>query len=379
MSRWRGEQSGSLKRKKTGWFARWREYIEKDGKIVYDQVTKKIGDKEMTKAEAQQELRARLQVANGPASIRQTIATFQQFIDIRFRPEHMEHLERNTKIQHESLLKNHILPTFGKLRLREITKPLVQAWVNGKAKQTSFRTCQACYAILRTALNFAEENGCWRGPLPTRKVKLPKPSVVRTPIALTEVQVNAVLGQLDEPARTLVLLVVLTGMRVGEAVALDWAHVNLTDEPRLLGRETLPGRTIAVRKNFTAGEMKSAPKTPAGCRNIPIIPVLWMALFAIRQDSGLVLRNKNGEPLDAHNIANRKLAPACIAVGLPRLGFHVFRHTLSTLAQQKGMSVAEARDVLGHATNAMTMKYTHGSLDRARESMSKLDIGGKVQ
>lgn len=380
MGRWKGEQRGVLERRKTGWFGRWYEYIEREGAIVYAQVTRKLAGADANKGEAQAELAARLAVANGPAAVKQNIATLAQFVDIRFRPGHLEYLERSTQIQYDSLLRNHILPPLGEQRMRDITRPLVQLWVNGLVKKDlSPQTVRTCHAVLGAVFRHADEQGLWRGELPTLRVKLPKLQRVRDTRALTEEQVTAILANLQEPAHTLALTLALTGMRIGEALALDWRHVNLGDEPRILGREVLGPRAIAVRRNYVAGAMKDSPKTPAGCRNVPIVPSLWVALFAIRQEEGLVFRNRAGGPLDGHNIANRALKAACAAAGLPRMGFHVFRHTLATLAQQKGMSVAEAGQVLGHAATAVTLRYTHGSVDRARDVLAELKIGGKVQ
>ena len=42
MARWRGEQRGVLEQRKTGWFGRWREYVDRDGEIRWEQVTRKL-------------------------------------------------------------------------------------------------------------------------------------------------------------------------------------------------------------------------------------------------------------------------------------------------------------------------------------------------
>lgn len=114
VSRWRGEQRGVLEQRATGWFGRWREYVQReDGQIVWQQVTRKLGDAEMTRGEAQIELNRRLAHANGPARVEANLATVQQFVDVRFRPDHINALKPATQAQYESLLKNHILPAIG--------------------------------------------------------------------------------------------------------------------------------------------------------------------------------------------------------------------------------------------------------------------------
>jgi integrase len=169
-----------------------------------------------------------------------------------------------------------------------------------------------------------------------------------------------------------------SGMRVGEALALDWSHVNLGEQPRVVGREVIPGYTIAVRRTLSAGQIQdSPPKTPSGRRNIPIHASLWVALMAVKREQGLVFQGRNGQPLDAHNIANRELKRVGEKLGIGRIGFHVFRHTLSTLAQAAGMPIGDVRGVLGHASAATTMLYTHPT-EQARKVLDSLELNGKV-
>jgi integrase len=223
----------------------------------------------------------------------------------------------------------------------------------------------------------ADDLGFWRGPLPTERLKLPKLVRVRESRALTEEQVAAILEHLEGQERLLVMTLFFTGMRVGEALALDWCHVNMSDKPMTLGRESIPAHTIAVRRNWSVGQFKESPKTPSGRRNIPIHASLWVALMAVRREAGLVFPGPTGtKPMDAHNIANRSLKRAGEALGLGRIGFHVFRHTLASLAQAHGMTVGEVRGVLGHASAATSMLYVHGDAERARKVIE--EIGGKV-
>lgn len=101
--------------------------------------------------------------------------------------------------------------------------------------------------------------------------------------------------------------------------------------------------------------------------------------MAVKREDGLLFESRTGKPIDGHNVANRALLKATKAVGLPRLGFHVFRHTFCTLVQAKGMAIGEVKGVLGHTSAATSMIYTHGDQERARAVMEKVEVKGKVQ
>jgi hypothetical protein len=99
-----GVQRGVLEQRATGWFGRWREYVQReDGQIVWQQVTRKLGDAEMTRGEAQIELNRRLAHANGPARVEANVATVQQFVDVRFRPDHIAALKPDKEVVLEGM------------------------------------------------------------------------------------------------------------------------------------------------------------------------------------------------------------------------------------------------------------------------------------
>jgi integrase len=81
----------------------------------------------------------------------------------------------------------------------------------------------------------------------------------------TAVGVTRLLSVLEEPERTLVLMAVLTGMRVGELLALRWKNVDFQR------------RIVRVRESVYEGHI-STPKTQGGIRDIPFGPTLEQAL-----------------------------------------------------------------------------------------------------
>jgi integrase len=155
-------------------------------------------------------------------------------------------------------------------------------------------------------------------------------------------EIQKLLPRLSEPCRTVVLIAVLTGLRIGEILALRWKRVDLLR------------RTIEVAETFSDGEFGS-PKTRSSRRVIPMGESLAKVLEAHKSRStrttseDLVFTTPKGTPLSSKNLYNRALAPACDEIERPRVSWHSFRHTHATLLAESGESMKTAQALLGHS------------------------------
>jgi len=129
--------------------------------------------------------------------------------------------------------------------------------------------------------------------------------------------VRTLLEKLDEPCRSIVAIAVLTGLRIGEILALRWKRVDLMTE------------VLEVAETFSSGEF-GPPKTRSSRRTIPMSATLVTLLKQLRptgcEPERLVFATWKGTPLNPKNLYNRQLAPACDAIGRPRVSWHSFRH-----------------------------------------------------
>ena len=53
--------------------------------------------------------------------------------------------------------------------------------------------------------------------------------------------------------------------------------------------------------------------------------------------------------------------------------FHDLRHTFASWAVQRGVTLPELKELLGHATLAMVMRYAHLAPEQIRSAVSRLD------
>jgi integrase len=136
--------------------------------------------------------------------------------------------------------------------------------------------------------------------------------------------------------------------------------------------------TISVVETYSGGEFGS-PKTKSSRRIIPMSSTLLAILEKHRSSSKsktpdeLVFQTPTGTPLDAHNLYNRELAPACDRIGLSRVSWHSFRHTHATLPSETGESLKTAQSLLGHSDLETTLAvYTHVVPDSQKRAVERV-------
>jgi integrase len=174
------------------------------------------------------------------------------------------------------------------------------------------------------------------------------------------------IASLKEPVRTLVLVAVLTGLRIGELLALRWKHLDL-----LLGR-------IQVRETVSEGKF-GTPKTKSSRRDVPISDTVREALLVQRSRSrqtgadDLIFTTPKQTPLNPKNLLRRQLRPACVALELPLVSWHSFRHTHATLLGEVGESLKTAQALLGHSDLETTLNvYTHAIPESQKRAVDKV-------
>ena len=167
--------------------------------------------------------------------------------------------------------------------------------------------------------------------------------------AMTEAEWRRLLEYLPAQWRTFHQLLLETGMRVSEALGLDWSDVELQAPPR-----------IHVRRQHYRGTTGPL-KTRASRRQLPLSADLAERLAALRPDGaqGPVFVTRNGTRYLERNI-RRVLARAAAEAGLEWVSFHSFRHTCASFLFAAHKTPLQVSRWLGHADPAFTLRtYAH--------------------
>jgi len=163
---------------------------------------------------------------------------------------------------------------------------------------------------------------------------------------LTPEQVRLLLAALEtHPFQAFFTLLLMTGMRRGEALALHWADVCLDD-----GHADVK-YTLEHAKGGTYSF--APPKTVRSRRRVPLNALAVTALRrhhaqqleqrlaagAAWKDEDLVFTDATGHALRGNHILQRQFAPLLQRVGLPHIRLHDLRHTAASLLAQQGVHV----------------------------------------
>jgi len=167
----------------------------------------------------------------------------------------------------------------------------------------------------------------------------------RVPRALSVAEIRELRAWLndDEKARgrdlpDLVDMLLATGLRVGEALAVTWDAVNLPSG-------TVEVRGTVIRVKGQGLMIKSAPKTRAGFRTL-VLPSWAMEMLKLRpygRPDQTVFCSGPGGLRDRDNVISY-LRAALNAAGFEWATSHTFRRTVATLMDQSGLSARAAAD-----------------------------------
>ena len=243
----------------------------------------------------------------------------------------------------------HLLSSFGDRPLGSITKADVLAFrarmaaLPGRTGETlSPASINKCMGILRQCLTEASE----RFGLPdvfkgVKRLKARRPDV--QPFSLEEVE--RIRATIRPDFRDYVTVRFFTGMRTGEINGLRWKYVDF--EKGL----------ILVRETFSAGEAEENAKTETSLRDIPMLPAVREALKRQLEqrnpDSEYVFCTREGNPVDAHNFANRVWYPLLRYLELDKRRPYQTRHTTATLMLASGENPEWIARLMGHANTQM--------------------------
>ncbi len=181
---------------------------------------------------------------------------------------------------------------------------------------------------------------------------------------LTREEIASLLAAASPRYLPLLATAIYTGMRFSEVLALSWGDVDFA------------AGVIHVRHALARGRAgvpphRSAPKTPAAMREIPLVPQLARMLKHHRRavffadDADYVFATRSGRPLLHRNAARdafrRTVARAGLDAGGQRLRFHDLRHTFAShLIIDVELDPAQVSRILGHARTSFTLDtYTH--------------------
>ena len=282
---------------------------------------------------------------------------------------------------------NQLIPRLGSMPVGMIGREDIQKTVNalydsGLSRSTLTKAFQA----VRAALDWHRQSS--GGADICAGVRLPKKSAFMTsaPKYFTADECRTLLEAAyseranGKPVYRLggaIGLLMFTGMRAGELIALRWEDIDKDD--RLLRIRKSAG-AVPDRDFGGCKLVVTCPKTAGSERAIPLCGSALEALGRLRKqtfESGYVIAGKNGGMLDPRCLDDLFYSVQKRA-GIPpekRSGVHSLRHTFASLLYCAGADTSTVSRLLGHSSVAVTGNiYLHISGEKFAKEVSKLDL-----
>jgi integrase len=319
------------------------------GKEVWKSLkTSHFGVAQARLAEFLKEHRQRVSTANGEVSAKMTFREAAQI--------HLRNLDDSLRIKPRTrrywrqrlaaLVKSWC--GLNETEIRKITPSECKKWASGYAKIASPTNYNNTVALLRHVLNVAIEAGVIyanpaaalkRAAIRSRQIELPSTDKFNALIA----EMNAGSSRHSRNCADFAMGLAVTGMRKGEANALEWRDVD-----------------------FEAGEIVVRGDTETGTKNwelrrVPLIPDARGLFQRMRSE-------RQAEPLDAKVFLVREcqkaLDRACKKVGTGRVTHHDMRHLFATRCIERGVDIPTVSRWLGHKDGGALAMKTYGHLRR---------------
>ncbi len=258
-------------------------------------------------------------------------------------------------------MKNHLLPFFGKTKLDAIGRTQVEAFkAHQLRKGLSGKTINNHLAILSKLLGEAQERGIIATVPKITWMERTKPEID----FLSHEEFRALIDN-AEPGRwrTMVGLILNTGLRIGEACALKWENVDLTSKRLRVTSAVLRG-VIGTPKN---GKARDIPLNDEAIALLHEMPKRVGSPWVFPNQDGGFIRQTH---LRSFYAAFRR---QCTRAGISRrIGWHTLRHTFASHLVMAGVPLKAVQELLGHGTIEMTMRYAHLSPNTKRDAVQAL-------
>ncbi|ACZ42474.1 integrase family protein [Thermobaculum terrenum ATCC BAA-798] len=343
-------------------------YRRRDGRWVAAVVHagRRISRYAKTRREAQKQLRELLEAAAEHRLVPPNKLTLEQYLaewlEVRSRE-----LRVSTRVNYQRLIEQHICPALGGRRLQALAALELSRWLAGLGERLP-RRAQEAYALLHKALADAVRLGLL-ATNPLDRVEPPKHQR-RRPTLPARDQIALLIAALEAGKAgwysELLLFLLGSGCRIGEALGLEWGDVDWQEGSVRISRQLLE----------VGGEVhESPPKSRAGER---VIALPAFALEALRQQRAKKLGkycflSSTGTTPCRRNVL-RALHAVCAELGLPRLRIHDLRHVHASLLAHAGVPPKVAQSRLGHSSPMVTLQVYQHVLDGAdREAALRLE------
>ena len=283
----------------------------------------------------------------------------------------------------KSYLRLRILPTFGNVAIGSITPgKLIDFFTGMQAEGLSYHTIERYYAFLNVVFKMAKKTGVIDDN-PMTMVDKPGPRkdelISEGVEACTAEEIARLMRIMEkEPLKwkVIVRLLIETGMRVGECVALRWTDINWRTN------------AITIRGSLGYTQEKGVYLTTPKNRRVRTVYVSddMMCLLLTHYIDNT---RKANSPYVNHRVDAPKpmnpqspgkyLKKLCLLHDLPHIHPHKLRHSYASIAITNGADVTSVANNLGHRDSAITLRVYSNANEKSKRKASNICLDAVMQ
>lgn len=290
----------------------------------------------------------------------------------------------------DSAARNQLYPNFKHRLLKDVSSDELQNFISELIESgLSYSAVKKTYDILNGCLQHAALKGdIQRNPM--LLVQSPSPSTfeLKQIRALTQEEEHTLFNELQKTWTTgnpkysykdAFIIMVNTGLREGELVALDWDDIDFENRTIRVNKTAISVKDRSASGKLTGKchqEIQYTPKTKSGNRVVPINIRALAALERIHEanSNSMSVLSTETKARPMVNVLYKQLKRAADRCGIYGISPHTLRHTFATRLFEKGANVKDVSVILGHSSVNITYNtYIHVILERKENVVALLD------
>ena len=281
--------------------------------------------------------------------------------------------------KYTNIINLHLLPFFRDQDIHNITLEQMESFYNGllitktvKGTALAPKTTLDILSVMKAILLYATTKK-YMNILPVLRYEyraVPKKLVVLSgrnqKILSTYLCVNLTYRNLG------LLICMYTGIRLGEACALTWEDISLTE-----GYIYIHKTMQRIQKEHNGKKTMiiiTEPKTQSSIRTIPLPRQLIQLIKSSELPmQGYLLTGSYEKYIEprSYQYHFKKILQQC---KIPQTNFHTLRHTFATRCVELGFDIKTLSEILGHSNINITLnRYVHPSFDLKKQNMNKIN------
>ncbi len=291
---------------------------------------------------------------------RQALKTFSTVAD-EWEEYHAQSIQTYTQICYQAPLKD-LKAEFGDCILKEITAINFQLFLERMAAQSfAKQTIRLRKIVMKQIFDYAMLQG-YVNYNPVAVCKIPKKAVSGKRTLPSDEDINIIKKHLDGMWGLYCNLLMYTGLRREEALALTYEDIDFKNEIIHINKSLI----FENGKSYVRDSMKSA----AGKRTVPLLKPLKNILD--KEGSGYLFTLKDNKPLVKWEF-DKGFSKFREETGL-RCTSHQLRHYFATLCFDANLDEKDVQDIMGHSKISLTKEvYTHIREERRTKTANRLN------